>query len=601
MKVWPVVIDSTPAYLRGGLGDASLLAAPLGRELLVSALCDELREVTSDAPTIVAPPDAAPGYRARIAALAPGDVTVVDSARELAHVLVPAETSDLLLFLDPRCLPVRGWRLTDLVAQALETPGMAHHLVAYAADVGGTLEYVNVDDEGLVRSVHRYFRPVTWPFIAGVAACLVPVSSGVLPLSTLPASLFDLREHFVSRGVPTHDTSIADGAFDLSSEDGMLAAMERSVLDVVPSDGASTVVVGSGHVVDPSARLLGPIVVHAGARIEARATVVGPAVIGPGASVAADALIAHVSVGAEAVVPAGRTLRDCVWCATSGLSIDAAATAAAERRPASFSGRLARHGADVAEPAPSVAPRAAASRWYPAVKRAFDATVAALAVVALAPLLALTSLLVWLDSRGPVFFRHTREGVGGRPFGCLKFRTMLHGANDMQRELKSKDKLDGPHFKMDRDPRVTRVGRWLRLTNLDELPQLINVLVGDMSLVGPRPSPFRENQICVPWREGRLSVRPGITGLWQICRHDRDAGDFHQWIEYDLLYVQHMGPLLDLKVMAATALTLGGKYPVPVSWLVRPGAPLPVVARAPQAEPAPSGLAHRETPARSVR
>jgi lipopolysaccharide/colanic/teichoic acid biosynthesis glycosyltransferase len=88
---------------------------------------------------------------------------------------------------------------------------------------------------------------------------------------------------------------------------------------------------------------------------------------------------------------------------------------------------------------------------------------------------------------------------------------------------------------------------------------LFNVLVGEMSLVGPRPSPFRENQICVPWREARLSVRPGITGFWQVCRHDRASGDFHQWIEYDLLYVQHMSLALDLKILAATAFTLGGK------------------------------------------
>jgi lipopolysaccharide/colanic/teichoic acid biosynthesis glycosyltransferase len=103
------------------------------------------------------------------------------------------------------------------------------------------------------------------------------------------------------------------------------------------------------------------------------------------------------------------------------------------------------------------------------------------------------------------------------------------------------------------------MGRILRITNLDELPQLFNVLLGEMSLVGPRPSPFRENQICVPWREARLSVRPGITGLWQVARHDRAAGDFHQWIEYDLLYVQHFTFWLDLKILAATLLTAGGK------------------------------------------
>ena len=90
-----------------------------------------------------------------------------------------------------------------------------------------------------------------------------------------------------------------------------------------------------------------------------------------------------------------------------------------------------------------------------------------------------------------------------------------------------------------------------------------------MSLVGPRPSPFRENQMCIPWREARLSVRPGITGFWQVCRHDRSSGDFHQWIEYDLLYVQHISFWLDLKILVATLLTLGGKVGhVPPSWLV---------------------------------
>jgi len=136
---------------------------------------------------------------------------------------------------------------------------------------------------------------------------------------------------------------------------------------------------------------------------------------------------------------------------------------------------------------------------------------------------------------------------------------MSNGADAAQVQLRAAGKLDGPHFKMTHDPRVTRVGRFPRASNLDELPQLFNVLVGEMSLVGPRPSPFRENQICVPWRNARISVRPGITGMWQVCRHDRAAGDFHQWIEYDLLYVQHLSALLDFKILAATILTLGGK------------------------------------------
>jgi hypothetical protein len=115
---------------------------------------------------------------------------------------------------------------------------------------------------------------------------------------------------------------------------------------------------------------------------------------------------------------------------------------------------------------------------------------------------------------------------------------------------------------------VTPVGRWLRATNLDELPQLFNVARGEMSLIGPRPSPFRENQICVPWRRARLSVRPGITGLWQVCRDARTCGDFHQWICYDTLYVRHLSLTLDFKILAATLLSMGGQWSVPLRWLI---------------------------------
>jgi len=203
-------------------------------------------------------------------------------------------------------------------------------------------------------------------------------------------------------------------------------------------------------------------------------------------------------------------------------------------------------------------------------KRALDAAASGIGLALLAPVFAITAVAIWLESKGPVFYGDKREGVDGRVFKCWKFRSMYTGAALAQRQLKSLDQTDGPHFKVDRDPRVTRVGRVLRALNLDEVPQLFNVLVGQMSLVGPRPSPFRENQVCVPWRAARLSVRPGITGFWQVCRHNRAAGDFHQWIEYDLLYVQHQSFGLDVKILAATAMTLGGKLRhVPASWLVK--------------------------------
>jgi lipopolysaccharide/colanic/teichoic acid biosynthesis glycosyltransferase len=147
---------------------------------------------------------------------------------------------------------------------------------------------------------------------------------------------------------------------------------------------------------------------------------------------------------------------------------------------------------------------------------------------------------------------------------------MISGADVQQRKLARMNQVDGPQFKMDRDPRRTRVGRVLTALNLDEIPQLWNVLFGQMSLVGPRPSPFRENQVCVPWRRGRLSVRPGITGLWQVCRHDRHKADFHQWIYYDLLYVRNVSLWLDLKIIAVTALSFARGGAIPLSWLLPP-------------------------------
>jgi lipopolysaccharide/colanic/teichoic acid biosynthesis glycosyltransferase len=286
------------------------------------------------------------------------------------------------------------------------------------------------------------------------------------------------------------------------------------------------------------------------------ATVVGPAVIGSGTRVERGAMVAQCVVGPDSVVAADLTLRH---RAVFGAVTEAgrAATPAAIPDP------------DPSPTEPSevedAAPRSPAVRG---LKVAFDVTAAALGLLLLSPLLLLIALLIKLESKGPVFYGDRREGQGGRVFRCLKFRTMFAGADALQRRLYAENELDGPQFKLDHDPRVTRVGRWLRAISFDELPQLVNVLLGQMSLVGPRPSPFRENQTCVPWRVGRLSVRPGITGLWQVCRHDRKEGDFHQWIYYDLLYVRHVSPALDLKILLATVLTLGGRRPVPLPLLL---------------------------------
>jgi lipopolysaccharide/colanic/teichoic acid biosynthesis glycosyltransferase len=183
-------------------------------------------------------------------------------------------------------------------------------------------------------------------------------------------------------------------------------------------------------------------------------------------------------------------------------------------------------------------------------KALFDFVASAALLVFSSPLLLLCALAVKVDSKGPVIFRQRRCGKGGKPFSMFKFRTMTEDADQKQAELKKRNDTDGPVFKMVSDPRVTRVGRLLRRTSLDELPQLVNVLRGEMSLVGPRPLAAEEMRYCPAWRDRRLSVKPGITGLWQVS--GRSGSKFHDWIRHDIDYVKRQSMALDLWILAKT-------------------------------------------------
>jgi lipopolysaccharide/colanic/teichoic acid biosynthesis glycosyltransferase len=189
-----------------------------------------------------------------------------------------------------------------------------------------------------------------------------------------------------------------------------------------------------------------------------------------------------------------------------------------------------------------------------ALKRGFDIVFALAALALTLPLYPLIVLAIYVEDRRPFFFSHERESIHGRVFGCLKFRTMFRNAEEMKARLQGENRADGPQFYIEDDPRITRVGRWLRRLQLDEIPQFLNVLVGHMSVVGPRPSPYSENQYCPGWREARLSVRPGVTGLWQIRRTRADGADFQEWIRYDIEYVERASFWLDLYIVWKTVL-----------------------------------------------
>src|SRR4051794_7703590 len=184
------------------------------------------------------------------------------------------------------------------------------------------------------------------------------------------------------------------------------------------------------------------------------------------------------------------------------------------------------------------------------LKRTFDVIVSLLLLIGLAPLLLVCALLVRLSSRGPVIYRSYRPGIGGEPFACLKFRTMYSDADERQRDLESLNEASGPLFKIRRDPRLTPVGRVLRRYSIDELPQLINVLRGQMSLVGPRPLPQRDFEQLEDWHKKRYLVLPGMTGLWQIS--GRSELDFDDLVRLDFLYLERWSVGLDLAILLKT-------------------------------------------------
>ncbi len=184
------------------------------------------------------------------------------------------------------------------------------------------------------------------------------------------------------------------------------------------------------------------------------------------------------------------------------------------------------------------------------IKSMMDYCGAALLLLLLLPLFLLLALLIKVSSPGPVFFQQQRCGLSGRTFNLIKFRTMVHHAEELKSSLEGNNEMDGPVFKIKNDPRITRLGRLLRRTSIDELPQLFNVLRGQMSLVGPRPPLPSEVALYKPWQRRRLSMKPGLTCIWQVS--GRNSIGFERWMRMDLEYIDNWSLFLDLKILLKT-------------------------------------------------
>ncbi|MGE5294759.1 MAG: sugar transferase [Solirubrobacterales bacterium] len=390
-------------------------------------------------------------------------------------------------------------------------------------------------------SVSPMPMPADWPHHLWVR----PKAFDAVVGPNLLADFRTVLERCRTAGLTMRGIAVAGAAVDLESEEGILAVC-NAVLNSTPRGGADALrttdrpAPGSdgAAVLSEGPRFIGPVRRGGHVTVEPGAVVVGPAILCDGCVIGRDAVVDSSIVGARVSVGSGRVLR-------SRLAVEAERpgdrdpVADASREEGWFQELSWGHQEDAFRTWPRFS--------YPrCLKRIADAVMAAVVLALFAPVIPVIAMAVKLSSPGPIFFRDKRQGFHGKAFDCIKFRTMRQGADKMQDKLRFVCEVDGPQFKMADDPRITAVGRFLRETYLDEIPQFYNVLCGQMSVVGPRPSPESENTLCPSWRDARLSVRPGITGLWQVCRTRAAHKDFQEWIQYDTKYVRDLSPRLDL-------------------------------------------------------
>ncbi|WP_321834411.1 sugar transferase [Clostridium butyricum] len=187
---------------------------------------------------------------------------------------------------------------------------------------------------------------------------------------------------------------------------------------------------------------------------------------------------------------------------------------------------------------------------YEFLKRLMDIICSMSALIVLAPILIVVAILIKIESKGPVIFSQERVGINNKKFKMYKFRSMVVNAEDMKEKLEKQNERKGPMFKIKNDPRITKIGRFIRKTSIDELPQIINILKGEMSIVGPRPSLPKEVIQFEPWMLERLKVKPGLTCYWQV--QGRDHIEFEDWMRLDVKYVKDRNFLLDIKLIFKT-------------------------------------------------
>jgi lipopolysaccharide/colanic/teichoic acid biosynthesis glycosyltransferase len=385
-------------------------------------------------------------------------------------------------------------------------------------------------------SAELTFNSLHWPhhlFVRTEVLERLSVNGG------FPKSFSDVLEMCSSNTLTFRTINVGGIVLDLNTEDGLLrfcklAKIQNTKLDLRDSG-----------MIHESSKFVGKVLLGDNVNIGPDVIIVGPTIIGNNTRIERKAVVNSSIIGPEVYVPEDEFVQDCV---IKGPQFDLKHTVRQRNTSISLSGSKGPF---------RLWPKFSYARCF---KRVADCIAAAIVLILFAPVLILVALAIKLTSPGPVFYKDRRQGLHGKHFNCLKFRTMIMGADKIQEILRIVSQVDGPQFKIADDPRINTVGRFLRETYIDEIPQFFNVLFGQMSIVGPRPSPESENTLCPFWRDARLSVKPGITGLWQIFRTREPMKDFQEWIHYDTEYVRNLSLKMDLYICWKTAVKLLGDF-----------------------------------------
>lgn len=411
--------------------------------------------------------------------------------------------------------------------------------------LAGSREQVKLTSQGHIVGFRRQYEPSAepdyssdqWPDHLFCKSAVLQRLRQERTWNSYPAFL----EICEKNGLNYRSIRVGGRRLDLFSPAGQLELLEFS--QTCPANGHSD---AAGR--DPSIRIYGRI--HSGRNVEVDTgtVIIAPAILCDGAVIGSNTVLQEALIGPSVHVPENTRVRRQSLLSSSAeqplkipLPISTQEWNAENREDSVFRG------------------------WtffsYPRFgKRLFDLLASLCILMLFIPFFPVIALAVKLTSAGPVFYRARRQGIHGKDFDCLKFRTMLEKADSMQEQLRFASQVDGPQFKIEDDPRISPIGKFLRDTCIDELPQFLNVLAGQMSIVGPRPSPESENEFCPPWRDARLSVKPGITGMWQVKRTRESSMDFQEWIRYDTEYVRRISFRTDVWICYKTAQMLISRF-----------------------------------------